>query len=326
MGRIADQHHVAVVPTLAMHAIEVEPGRAAQMVGVALQRVAVEITREQPLAESDGARSVEPVETMGQPGLLARLDDDRGEVAAELVGVDLEPAVLGALEGEGERLECLGGTEPDVAALAPVELRLEHGLVSQPGLAVGAVGRDDEVRVLESGLGVDLVLEALPDSELRCALLQDPEQALAADAAEPVAAADEALAGKMDVDVVPMMEVAYDGGVRGRIGGAKVLHRLVGEDHAPAEGIVRPIALVDLDGGVRQGLAQQDGGVQARGAAAQADDSLHGGRPPMLVSLASRLCYIARYLRCQVSCLVDALGTLGDSDHDKIVWNNFGRR
>ena len=107
------------------------------------------------------------------------------------------------------------------------------------------------------------MLEILPHSELRRALLQDRQQALAADAAESVTAAHESLAGKMDVDVVPVVEIAYDGGVRARIGGAEVLHRLIGEDDTPAEGVVRPIALVDLDAGLRQSLAQQDGGCTA---------------------------------------------------------------
>jgi hypothetical protein len=39
---------------------------------------------------------------MRAPGLLARLDDDGRERLAELVGMDLEPAVLGLLEREGE--------------------------------------------------------------------------------------------------------------------------------------------------------------------------------------------------------------------------------
>jgi hypothetical protein len=50
------------------------------------------------------------------------------------------------------------------------------------------------------------------------------------------------------------MEAAYDGDLRARIGGVEVLHRLVGKDDAPAEGIIRPVALVDLDGGVREAL------------------------------------------------------------------------
>src|SRR6185312_12443075 len=236
-----DQDHLAVMPAVAEHTIEVEPGGAAQMVRVALQRMAVEIACEEPLAEGDRARSVQTIEPMRSPRLLACLDDDRGEIAAELVGMDLEPSVLRALEREGECLEGLGGPQPDIPALAPVELRLEDGLMTLAGLAVGAIRRDDEVRVLEPGLGVHLPLEVLPDPELRRALLQNPEQVLAADAAESMATAHEPPAGKVDVDIVPVVEVADDGRVRAGIRGAEILHRLVGEDDAPAEGVVRPV-------------------------------------------------------------------------------------
>src|SRR5487761_985382 len=99
--------------------------------------MAVEIAAEELLAKGDGPCGIETIQPVCLPGLLARLDDDGGEIAAELVGMDLEPAVGGALEREGERLEGLRGPEPDEAAFAPVELRLEHGLVTLAGPAVG---------------------------------------------------------------------------------------------------------------------------------------------------------------------------------------------
>ena len=94
VGGIADQHAVAVVPAPAQHALEGEPGGAAQVRGVAHQLVAVEVLREQLSAEGDRLLVVRLVEAVRAPGLLARLDDDRRERLAELVGVDLEPAVL----------------------------------------------------------------------------------------------------------------------------------------------------------------------------------------------------------------------------------------
>ena len=141
--------------------------------------------------------------------------------------------------------------------------------------AVDAVRRDDEVGVGELRLVRDFVLEDLVHAELAGPLLQEIQQALARDAAEAVAAADEALAGEVDVDVVPVVEAAQDRGVGFGIGRAEVRHGLVGEDHAPAEGVVGPVALVDLHPRGRQGLAQQDGGVEPCGPAPQADDSFH---------------------------------------------------
>src|SRR6185503_14431244 len=99
---------------------------------------------------------------------------------------------------------------------------------------------------------------------------------LALDAAEAVAPGSRRRAAEVDVDVVPVMEAAGDRGVRGRVRRAEVLHRAVGKDDAPAEGVVRAIALVDVDPRPRQGPAEQDGGVEACRPAAEADDALHG--------------------------------------------------
>ena len=272
---VADEHAVAVVPAPAQHALEVEPGGAAQVSGIAHQPVSVEVPREQLLREGDRLLVVRRVEAVRAPGLLARLDDHRRERAAELVGVDLEPAVLRFLEGEGERGKRLRRAEPDVAAFARVDVRLEDGLVAPARAAVDPVGGDDEAGVGELRVVVDLALEMVDHAELRAPLLQDAEQPLALDAAEPVAAGRRDRAAVVDVDVVPVMEAAGDGGLRRRVGRGEVLHRPVGEHDAPADGVVRPVALVDLDAGPWQGLAEQDGGVQAGGPAPQADDALH---------------------------------------------------
>jgi predicted DsbA family dithiol-disulfide isomerase len=91
----------------------------------------------------------------------------------------------------------------------------------------------------------------MDDTELAAALLQDAEQPLALDAAEAVAARARHRAAVMDVDVVPVVEIAGDRGVRGLIRGAEVLHRAVREHDAPAEGVVRAVALVDFDARAR---------------------------------------------------------------------------
>ena len=275
---VADQHPVAVVPALAEHALEIEPGRAAQVRGIAHEPVAVEVFREQLLAEGDRLLVVGGIEAVRAPGLLARLHDHRRERLAELVGVDLEPAVRGFLEGESEGGERPRRAEPDEAALARVDVRLEDRRVALADPAVDAVRRDHEVGIGEGRVVLDLVLEMVHDAELGAPLLQDAEQALPLDAAEAVAAGGRDRAAVVDVDVVPVVEAAGDGRVRGRVRRGEALHGAVREHHAPAEGVVRPVALVDLDPGARQGLAEQDGGVEPRGPAAEADDALH---PPI---------------------------------------------
>ena len=275
MRRIADQHQVAVMPALAEDAVEAQPRRTPQMPCVAHQPMAVEMTREQPLAERDRFFGGREVESMRPPGLIARLDDDGREVAAELVRVDLEPAMLGALEREGERVERPGGPEPDEPALAHVDVGLEHVGMAGARAAVHAVGGDHQIGVAPRGVVVHLMLEVLHHAEAARALLQYVEQALAADAAEAMAAGPYRHVPMTHLDVVPVMEIRDDRVMRLRIDGPEPLHRLVGEHHTPAEGVVRTVALMDLDLRLRMRFLDEDGGIQPCRSAAERYDASH---------------------------------------------------
>src|SRR6202035_2224827 len=101
--------------------MEIQP-RVLQMAGVALQLVAAEIGGEELLAERDCRRRVGAIKSMRLPGLFACLDDDGGHVAAELIGMNLEPAVLGLLERKGKGRELLRRTKPHEAALPDVDM------------------------------------------------------------------------------------------------------------------------------------------------------------------------------------------------------------
>ena len=188
---IADQHGLAVVPALAHDAVEVQPRGAAQVGGVALQAVAVQVAPEQLLAESDRLLGVAPVQAVRRPGLLPGLDDHRRELLAELVGVDLEPAVLGPLEGKGEGSEGLGRAEPDEAAFAHVDVRLEDIRIAARVRLLTPSAAMMRSASAKSESSSHLVLEDLVHAQLAGALLQKIEQPLAADAAEAVAAAQQ---------------------------------------------------------------------------------------------------------------------------------------
>ena len=113
---------------------------------------------------------------------------------------------------------------------------------------VGAVGGDDEIVVVPLRIGgIALGLEMQRDAELACAVLQDLEQPLAADADEAVAGRSDRLAAEVDVDVVPVREFVGDDLSRIPDRCAEVLDRLVGEDDAPAEGDARRVSLEDFD-------------------------------------------------------------------------------
>jgi hypothetical protein len=181
---------------------------------------------------------------------------------------------------ERERIELLFRAEPHEAAAARLDGRLKRGRVARPGAAVDAVGRDDEVRLVARGCRLVVLhvgLEHELHAQFLAALLQDVQQALAADAAEPVAAGRDALALEEDVDVVPVIERLQDAARRRLVGRDEVRERLVGEYDAPTERVVRPVAFDDDDAVRRILLLHQQGEVQAGGPAADADD-VHDSR------------------------------------------------
>ena len=92
---------------------------------------------------------------------------------------------------------------------------------------------------------IDLGLELHLDAERAGALLQQPQQGHARAAAEAVAADAVHRALEMDLDVVPVGEVAGDRAVALAVVVLEGLERLVGEHHAEAERVVRPVALED---------------------------------------------------------------------------------
>jgi hypothetical protein len=102
--------------------------------------------------------------------------------------------------------------------------------------------------------------------------LQDVQQPLAADAAEAMTARRYRAALEMDVDVVPAVESLDDllGGFRVR--DRKVAERLVREDHAPAERVVRAIPLDDAHDVTRFGPLREQREIQTRRPSADADD------------------------------------------------------
>jgi hypothetical protein len=132
---------------------------------------------------------------------------------------------------------------------------------------------------------VDLGLELQLHAQFFAARLQDVEQLLAPDADEAVAAAAQRAALELELDVVPVVEGLLDGGSGGRVPLAHVVHRLVGEHHAPAEGVVGLVALDDRDVVARVQLLHQQPEVQPGRAAPDADD-LHASQPRSAVNMA----------------------------------------
>ena len=246
--------------------------RAFQMRRVRHQPVAVEARREQLLAPGDRLFLRHVVEAGLAPHVFGRFDDEGGGGFVEAIGVRLEPAGFGFLEGEGEGVEQLLGAEPDESAQPRVDVGSIRLGVLGADAAVQAVAGDHEVGVGIVFGALHVGLELQFHAEFLAAPLQDVEQTLAADAAKPVAARDDLVAADVDLDVVPMAEGVEDLGGALRVGRLQVAERLVGEHHAPAEGVVCAVALDDHDLVVRVLLLHEQREVEAGRATADADD------------------------------------------------------
>ena len=214
------------------------------------------------------------------PGRFGAFDDEGRGVGVELIGMRPDPAVLGLFEDEGKGVvEFLLRAEPDEFVFAGVDGGLEIVGELRAGPGVQAVGGDDDVVVLRQLPGIgDLGLETQIDAKLPGPLLQQHQEFLAADAGKAMAARDDALATIMHGDIVPIGEVTADGRGAGRIVGGDIIESLVGEYDAPAERIVRPVALEhgDVVAGVAQLHADRE--IEARGAAAETSN-LHALPP-----------------------------------------------
>ena len=277
MHRVAHQHDVAaaveMAPFAADQTVEVEPGRAAQMAGIAHQARAIEDFTEKFLAEGDRARFVGRIEAVRLEHILGRLDDKGRGVFVEFVDMGLEPAVFGAAKIEGESVVGLLGPEPDEAVRPHQNVRLELLLVSVANLRVDAVGSDDQVGVGEFEVGVDLALEHELHPELFAAFLQNVEQFLAADADKAVAGGAHTPVFDPDLDVVPMVERGLDR-LRGlAVPSAHILHGRIGENDAPAEGVVRLVPLNDRNVMGRVFLLHQQAEIEPSRAASDANDA-----------------------------------------------------
>ena len=116
---VAHQHDMALAveerPLLALDALEVQPGRTAQVARVGHQLGALQVLCEQVLAEGDGFGGVGQVQAVRLPDMFRALDDEGRGVLVEFVDVGLEPAVLGFFEEEGEGVVQLVRAQPDVA-------------------------------------------------------------------------------------------------------------------------------------------------------------------------------------------------------------------
>ena len=147
---------------------------------------------------------------------------------------------------------------------AELDARLEAVLERLARARVDAVGGDHEVGAAGSRfqrIGLCAVFDV--DAERIGAAAENFQQHGARRAAEAVAADAVRRAAEVDLDVVPIGEMADDLAVGFAVVGFEGLQRLVGEHHAEAERVVRLVALEHGDARLRPRLFHQDGEVEA---------------------------------------------------------------
>ncbi len=251
------------------------------MGGVRHKVMPAQMAGEDALAGGDGVFLGHRVKTPGVPGGLAAFDDERRGVGVELVGMRPDPAVRSLLEDEGEGVVEFGvRAEPDELAQSHVDVGAEHiGEFAADG-RVDAVARNDNVIVGRVVRGrPELRLEPQIDAEGTGAVLQQGQHVPAPDPGEAVAAGHGALGAPHDCDVVPVDEVVADRGCRDGIVLLHPCQRIVGQDDAPAKGVIRAVAFQHRDLMRRVAQLHRDGEIQTCRTAAEAQN-LHPPCPP----------------------------------------------
>ena len=264
---VAQQHDILVMPFLAEHPVEVQPGRAAQVAGIAHQRMAVQMRGKDLLASGNAFILGHLAKAPFVIGLLAAFHDKSRCVGIELVGMGPDPAMFGLFEDEGEGVVELGmGAQPDELAGAGVDLGLEMLRVMGAHPGIDAIRRDHQVifgrqRVDIIGLG----LKAQVHPQFAGAFLQQQQQPHPPDAAKTMPGRHRAGVLVDHRDIVPIGKMRVDRLGAFRVVGLEIRQRFIGQHHAPAKGIVRLVAL-------------DDGDVMGRIAQFQADREIETGR------------------------------------------------
>ncbi len=254
--------------------------------------MAVELLREEPLAEGDGRGLVGAIHPRGAPGSFARLDDEGREAGLVLVGVYPPEPVRVLLEIERERGKGLRRAEPDELVGPDIRLGAEARAIPLAHEGVRPVRGDHEIEGAE-GLGIpDLPLHADLHVERPAARCEEPEERLPGEPGERVAGRGGDVPPVMDLDRVPAMARGGHGGGGLRIRGRQRLFGGVGEDHAEAEGLVQAVPLEDLDLAARVALLQEQRGEEP-GRAAADDGDPHVPEVPCRSCPAITRCWIS---------------------------------
>src|SRR6476646_4951832 len=239
------------------------------MLGIGNQGIAFQSLREKLLAKRDGLCLLHLVDSRRQPVSLRGLNNERGPLVVKTVSVKVEPAPLGFLEVEGERIQFSAAAKPDKAVFAGLYVGLEDLLVFPACNGRCSVRSNHQIEL--SGVIIrigDFGLEFQLDPESNRASLQYLQQLDARDPAETVSAGGDLVPLEKDVHIVPVAKRPRDLPMRFFVNGAETVHRLIRENNPPAESVIRAIAFNHgyVPRGIR--LLHKDGKIKTCGASA----------------------------------------------------------
>src|SRR6185295_3778782 len=210
------------------------------------QLVATKIAGEDFFASRDRLIDVHTIEAGAPPCLFRAFDNESRRVGIELVGMHPNPSVLSLLEDEGECvIEFLMCSEPDVFAGSNINVGFERVGVCCTDAGIDPVRANNDVEVLVAVDWCGFRLEFNLYAKRTGTILQDIEKSLPADPTEAVAAGPHHCPTIVNSDVIPIdKRIANCLGGNGVVG-VKIAERLVRQNHTPAKGVVRFVALDD---------------------------------------------------------------------------------
>ncbi|MGY4354162.1 hypothetical protein ACVW0J_000655 [Bradyrhizobium sp. i1.7.7] len=159
----------------------------------------------------------------------------------------IEGAAVRLHEGLRQRVEAFRGPVPDELVGGVGQRRAEIALIGAPHQRIQPVGRDDQVVAVELVDGVDLRVEARRDAGVERALLEELQELQPADRGEADAVDGDAVAVKVQRDVLPALHMRRDRIDRFGVVGAQEFQGLIGEHDAKAPGRVGRVLFEQVD-------------------------------------------------------------------------------
>src|SRR5690606_5028687 len=195
-------------------------------------------------------------------------------------GVRLKPTMRRIHKCKRKGVETFFNAQPNITALANVNVRTKRRRIALTHLAVEPVSGNEQIGVVlqrNALIVVNVGVKHKIDAYLGTALLKNIEQFLAPDADKTMTRTANGSALEMHLDVVPVIEGINNLTCRHAISFLQVFKGGIGKDDPPTERIVRSIALDYCYATARFSQLHQQAKIQPRRSSSNAND-IHTSR------------------------------------------------